>query len=410
MAGLLDFLGLSGGGVLGRLPEAQSSPGVMDRMNAGFSGMMNSPSPLSGFFNLLGGLSSGQRTDPLGMQQASVAAVVRNDPRLTPEQKQFFMNNPKAWEEYSKAVVSPPTTTIGQTVLQTQPFGGVKPMYVEPYKPEIVEQFDPKSGRMVKAPYQLPQPHFGGAAPGGARPAQGGGMAAPGPAGGFYSAPSSMEKTESEGVGKGLAEDYTNIQKTGAAATKSITTLQRMSQLSPKAFEGSAAPALQFARSLLTSLGIPSNTVAAGEEFTSLANKMVLDANNGTLGPGVSNSDVQYLAAINPSIAQSAAGRREIIETQLALKQRDLQVAKMATEYRKANGTLDGFTTHIAQWAEKNPLFAGRDNQAARIGAENAALGDRKAAAAEPPKVGDRRDGYEYIGGPPGDPKSWVKL
>lgn len=173
---------------------------------------------------------------------------------------------------------------------------------------------------------------------------------------------------EAKSVGDALGDMGKSIATKGLAATKTLTTLQRMSQLNDAAYEGAAAPALQHARSLLTTLGIPSDTVAKGEEFIALSNRMVLDANNGSLGVGVSNADVQYLSNMNPNIAQTVAGRRQIIETSAALAKRDQQVALMASQYRRVNGTLDGFDSVAADYAEKNPLFAGRSGVTAPAG------------------------------------------
>lgn len=310
-----------------------------------------------------------QRLDALTKSRAQTqanAALIDKIPNLTPEQKNFFLQNPKAAEEYAKALINPGTTTIGQTVLQNTPFGAPKPVYVEPYKPELVDQFDPATGRMVKAPYQLPQPHFQQQAPAGAsaggRSAQ---LTAPGPAGGFYSAPSTQEKEESQSIGKGLGEQYMETQKQASNATRTLTTLQRLSQLSPKAYEGAAAPTVQFFRSYLKTFGIDDKKVPVGEEVTALSNQLVLDATGGSLGAQISNSDRDYMAARFPQLANTAEGRRELIETLSLLEKRKIEVGKLATEYRKKSGTFDGFSQFMAEYAEKNPLFKDREQATA---------------------------------------------
>ena len=46
-----------------------------------------------------------------------------------------------------------------------------------------------------------------------------------------------------------------------------------------------------------------------------------------------------------------------IIETLQRKAKRDIDVAKMAREYRQKNKTHNGFSEELAAWSEKNPLF-----------------------------------------------------
>ena len=76
--------------------------------------------------------------------------------------------------------------------------------------------------------------------------------------------------------------------------------------------------------------------------------------------PGsVSDRDLEFLQAMNPNLAQTPEGRRQLIETRKKLARREQEVAKMAREYAaKNNGRLDsGFEAVLADYAERNPLF-----------------------------------------------------
>jgi hypothetical protein len=61
-------------------------------------------------------------------------------------------------------------------------------------------------------------------------------------------------------------------------------------------------------------------------------------------------------------MAHTKEGRREIIETQDLLAKRRVDVARLASEYKRRTGSLDGFDAYAAEWAEKNPLFKGREH------------------------------------------------
>ncbi len=288
-------------------------------------------------------------------QQGAAGALIDKFQGLTPEQKRFFAANPKAWEELSKTMVTPPTTTIGNTALQTSPFGGARPVFREPQKPELVEGYDVASGRMKKGYIQPPEPFGGYGTPGNmVVPGKTPGTSAPGT---FFSQPSAQETSEGRKSGETFGTEYEDIRKKSAAATSSLATLNRMKQLSPDAFQGAAAPGQQFARSLLTSFGIPSKTVAAGEELTALTNKLVLDAAGGTLGTGFSNADTTFMSNMNPTLAQSALGRSQIIDALVKVKEREQKIAGLAYEWKKSTGSMDGFQSYLAKWAEENPLF-----------------------------------------------------
>lgn len=394
---LLASLGSAGNGLLSLLggqanaqPQQPQSPGFGDRFMAGIQGALNSGSPMGALGNLIGGFSTGARTDPAGVQGAAVQAQLRDliaRGAITPVQAQFLAANPKAWEELSKAMINQPLTSIGRTGIRQGPFGqySVAVEVPESTPTEVVNQDGSKSPAFRVAP-NLGNPSGRIAIPGQpqspAPPSQAssaGPLLNPNlPNGGrpIITEASPQATKEREGVGASLAEDYKEINKKAAAATTRLGTLSRLAQLSPGAYEGAGAPALQLVRSFLTTLGIPSTAVPKGEEFVALSNKMVLDANNGSLGTGVSNADVAFIKNMQPDLAQTREGRMQIIETARQLAKRDQQVAKLAADYRREKGSLDGFQVYLADWAEKNPMFAGVRPPSATFGERFGAISD----------------------------------
>jgi hypothetical protein len=431
MPGLLDFL--FGGQQQQQQPQYSWMPPQQQQNNGLLGGMFNrlgtqqnaitgylSGALLPGTTNEriargLAGMNQGAQTDIMAQtrldalrnqreQRAGAAALIDKVGSLTPEQKRFFADNPKAWEEYSKALVSPATTTIGQTVLQNQPFGTPRPVYVEPYKPDLVKRVDPATGEEITQPYQLPQPHgFYGQMPqpqprspsptmgaesnaagansaAAVRGATGGNptmgtpsvgvpqpMMSPGAGGGFYSAISPQRKEEMTTVGAQLGKDYSEIQRQSVGAMAQRQTFQRMRQLNrdPNLGQGALAPMLQGFRSALVTVGGDPSKVKVGEEFTSLANQLVLDATGGSLGAQISNSDREFITARFPQLQNTREGRAEMIETLERIAQRRIDIAKEAVKYRSPDGpgrgSLEGFQSYLADWSEQNPLFADRE-------------------------------------------------
>lgn len=378
--GILDTL-------FGGQPTQPGAPGVGDRLLAGIQGFTSSPTPMAALGNLAGGLFSGARTDPAGVQQEAIRGqlgALISSGQITPTQARFLAANPKSWEELSKAMINQPVQVAPSgDLLVTRPFGqiGVPGSVPASEGMEITNPDGSKSPAFrVKPTLANPQ---GRIAIPGQQPAA---PQAPQPnllnpnlpnGGRSITEMSPQARKEQEGVGGNLADEYKTITTKASSATSRLGTLQRMKQLSPAAFEGSGAPALQFARSLLTSFGIPSNTVAAGTEFSALANKMVLDAQNGSLGAGVSNADVSFIQNINPNIAQDRQGREQLMDTLSKLAKRDQEVAREAQKYRQTNrGSMDGFQVYIQDWANRNPLFSGQPQTSNsfndRFGAVNA--------------------------------------
>jgi hypothetical protein len=336
---------------------------------------------------------------------------------LTPEQKQFLVGNPKAYEEYGKTVIAPQTTTVGSHLFQSKPFGGInflgatpdsdrgetvnpdgskspaffiKPSMVNPsggvVRPNAMQPQQQAQQPVQPQPTAQPmQPTAQPAVPSGRKwwgddEAQRAGLYGP------VTSPSPLAVKEQEKVGATFGDLYERYVQDGISGGKTLSTLSRMSQLNDKAFEGRAAPAMQAIRSTLASFGFDPGKVPAGEEFTALSNKLVLDAQNGSLGAGVSNADVSFLANIQPNMSHTIAGRRELIDTLSLLSKRKQEVARMAGEWRRAKGTMDGFDTAISGWSQQNPLFSGRENVAT--------MQDRFAASGAPAS----QDGWTDVG------------
>lgn len=369
--------------------EAPKVDGLGNRLYEAVGGFFGNEGLIGGAANAIKTLATGEVTNPYALAKRQMIEEyqgLQRDFRLTEPQARAVMMNPQLKKEYSKAAVTP-QTTVGPdgSFVQTGPFGKLHVAGSFPVsdRADVVNPDGSRSPGFAIRPSlsnpsgSLAQPAMGLPGgqlrqPGQRSPGVGsptGGLAANDPTLSvsqrqILTEQSPAQKEEQVKTAGTFADAYKSARDKGAAATKQLSTLQRMSQLSDKAYEGAAAPVFQTVRSIMASFGIPAGSVPAGEEFTSLANKLVLDANNGTLGAGVSNTDVAFISAINPSLSHTAAGRKEIITTMTAIAKRDQQVAKMAEEWRMSRGTMAGFENAIAQWAQENPLFKGRENTA----------------------------------------------
>ena len=132
------------------------------------------------------------------------------------------------------------------------------------------------------------------------------------------------------------------------------------------------APFQRWAGQLAGSFGLQSDRLrratSASELFTALSNEMVIAASGGTLGAQISNSDRTFMEQRFPQLAQSAPGRREIMDYLDRLGQRNIETERFANEYRRNNNnSMRGFNVAFADWVNdpRNQMFPSSNEPAA---------------------------------------------
>lgn len=160
-------------------------------------------------------------------------------------------------------------------------------------------------------------------------------------------------------IAKLSAKDYQNLIGRAAAANKEIATIGTLEKLSDKAFSGTGAGALLAGAKILKQVGIDVEGLQESEVYDKLANTLVLDKSQ-QLSGALSNADMTFLQNTVPSLNTTKEGRKMTFELSRKLAEREKQVAKLATEYRRNNqGAFDmgEFQAYLDQWKEENPLF-----------------------------------------------------
>ncbi len=170
------------------------------------------------------------------------------------------------------------------------------------------------------------------------------------------------EKAQDATVGKGYGEYQLDLATKGRNAGSTLNTLALMEQAmnTPGFYSGVGGEGVKRANQFLGALGVKdSRAASAAEVFDALSNKVVLDGLGGSLGPGISNTDRDYISRTAPTLAQSEQGNRDLIGVARKLAQRQQDVSKLAREYAgKNNGRLDsGFDQVLDEYATANPLF-----------------------------------------------------
>lgn len=307
-------------------PMASLGNGLLDRLTAGTANLTTGGNPFAGIVNSIRGFTTGERTDPYAQAQQAQTATA-----------------------HALFQALQPVYGANQAMGLAQAAAG-NPAMAQALMTEIFS--NPKSTDEAAARFMMR----------GMRGQQGGGNA-PGSANPMQAAinwKSSLAGAEAEAkdLGAEYAKQFTGYQTDSAKATAGLQTLGRLRQLNanPNLPQGAAAPWINDARAFAKSFGIDIGNAAPGEEFRAIANKLAKDE-LGSLGQGVSNSDVAFIRNMNPDLAQTQQGRADIINTMEKIMVRKQEIASLASQYRQARGGMDGFTQYLAKWSNENPLF-----------------------------------------------------
>ena len=174
-----------------------------------------------------------------------------------------------------------------------------------------------------------------------------------------------QEGEESKAVGKFFGENYADVQKAGFGAQSAINRLDRLGGLLEGVDTGKFAPLGVEVAKTAQSLGLNVDPNLANKEAAiALSSEIALQLRNPSGGAGLpgamSDADRNFLAGMVPGIEKTPAGRKAILETARKLAKRDIDVARMARDYRQKRGTInEGFYEELARFSESNPLFQG---------------------------------------------------
>jgi hypothetical protein len=182
------------------------------------------------------------------------------------------------------------------------------------------------------------------------------------------------DKAYQEDTAKAAADQYNKIQDAGFAAATKKAKLQQLGQLLDD-FNGNKLTPMgmeiaQFAKSL----GLNVDPKLPNKEASiALTNELALAMRNPANGEGMpgnfSDADREFVVKSVPNLMQTAQGRRQLIDMQSQLLQRQADTAAMARKWAQRYGRLDAvnpatgksFYDNLQEWSARNPLFAQPD-------------------------------------------------
>jgi hypothetical protein len=163
-----------------------------------------------------------------------------------------------------------------------------------------------------------------------------------------------------------FADQRKSIMQSDFSAPGNIAKYQKIGQLLSDVDGGKFTPAGTELASALNSFGIKVDRNLSNKQAAmALANEAALQLRSPSGGAGMpgalSNSDRDFLASMTPNQAQSADGRKQVIDAYIAVQKRNQQIGQFARNYEKKYGQLDnGFFGQLSAWSNSNPLFGGK--------------------------------------------------
>ena len=164
-------------------------------------------------------------------------------------------------------------------------------------------------------------------------------------------------------VGEGFAKDFLAAVKDGAKARQQMNQIDQLETLMKNMGGGKLTPTGYEIASYAASMGLNINKeMGNADAAATILNKMALDLRSTAEGSGMpgslSDSDREFLRSMTPGLEKTPEGRAKLFSYYRKVYGRQIEIARMAIDYKKKNGKVDeGFYSQLDEFSQKNPLF-----------------------------------------------------
>lgn len=183
-------------------------------------------------------------------------------------------------------------------------------------------------------------------------------------------APAFMSPVEMEGKkgyagqrGGDLAKTMDELQTSARKAVPAIGQLDALAEAFKTTPQGWGADTLQNVRKAASALGVDSGNLGTGDLVNSISNQLALILRNPASGGGMpgslSDSDRNFLSSMVPGLTNTPNGNKYIAEAARLVFQRQIDVAKLASDYAKKHGGQidDNFMGELQDFSNSHPIF-----------------------------------------------------
>lgn len=172
-------------------------------------------------------------------------------------------------------------------------------------------------------------------------------------------ASAAQEKEISENYGKIYNQWQNNAMQNPAKMAK----LQKIGSLLGDFEGGKLSQTGMDLASAANSLGLKIDPKLPNKQAAeALSSEVALELRSTGAGAGMpgamSDQDRNFLKGMTPNLAQTAEGRKIIIDSRVKVMEREIQVAKMARQYKQKHGTVgEDFFNQLSEWSNRNHIF-----------------------------------------------------
>jgi hypothetical protein len=163
---------------------------------------------------------------------------------------------------------------------------------------------------------------------------------------------------------KGVNQLNQTMPADAAKAQGNIGKLDQLKALlsNPNVYQGTGGEYVGDIKKLGASFGINVEGATNVDAIRAMSREMALQARNPAGGAGMpgalSDSDRQFLASMQPSLANTPEGNAQIIDAYQKVHQRTLDIERLRQQYVSRNGRLDmNFYKAVSDFGAQNPLF-----------------------------------------------------
>jgi hypothetical protein len=161
-----------------------------------------------------------------------------------------------------------------------------------------------------------------------------------------------------EGLAKSDVARLEKYQQSADAAASLKETIDTLSQLNETALQGGKAESrLEIANWLQGVTGIDvidPEVLVDSQKYNALISRAMLDSLGGSLGPGVSNSDVAFIKQTVPQLSYSRKAREDLLARMKAIADKKITLYERARQYGEEKGGLKGFDSGGINSGAKN--------------------------------------------------------
>ncbi|OHB71875.1 MAG: hypothetical protein A2W23_06405 [Planctomycetes bacterium RBG_16_43_13] len=172
-----------------------------------------------------------------------------------------------------------------------------------------------------------------------------------------------QETEESKTVGKYYGEQYSKLQEASLSAQKNINQMNQLSTYLDNVNTGKMKPITAAIAGYARVFGIEiDKNLPYAEAARALTNQLALELRNPSGGAGMpgalSDKDREFLVQATANISNTPQSNKLIISARKKMAQRDIEIARMARDYRTKHGSIDeGFLTELENKYKDTNMF-----------------------------------------------------